>query len=105
MQSTQFQQIERVIVHSLVEEHHRLPNNPTVQNSISVPMFSMYQIVYKIMPFITTLDFNNVVQNMKKVGLIGTAKGGDLIYLKPEARALHVKFPAALDIEAIGGAS
>jgi hypothetical protein len=57
----------------------------------TIPMLEMYEIVALKMPNITTREFNGIVQSMKRAGVIGTAKGGDIIFLTRLAYDRYVR--------------
>jgi hypothetical protein len=74
--------IERFIRDTLIRMHQ--------QKVDSMPMLILYDAVSSNTQ-ITARDFNGIVQSMKRAGIVGTARGGDIIFLSPIAQAKYVQ--------------
>jgi hypothetical protein len=73
--------IEKAIYDYLVEFH--FSSSPNLENIATVLVYKHVDALSQLYPgvIVTTRFFNTVVSDMKRVGLIGTAKGGEVMFL------------------------
>src|SRR5271156_2819884 len=82
-------EVERIIKAILVRDSLKH------KQRVSIQVLSMYEAVMASYVnhtrVLSTRDFNGVVQSMKRAGIVGTAKGGEIIFLSPGAYARYVQ--------------
>jgi hypothetical protein len=59
--------------------------------SATIAMLEMYQAAVSNVSTVTAREFNGIVQSMKRAGIVGTAKGGDIIFLTRGAYTVYVQ--------------
>jgi hypothetical protein len=79
--------IENIILLHLMCSHADAEQTPEAQNHIRRSRLGLYNFINEQVDTISVGSFNKIVEDMKKIGLIGTThKGGLYLFLTDEAR-------------------
>ena len=80
--------LEGIIRDQLTKVREDRPDNYTVST------FSLFTFVTHANSGVTAAEFNKAVGDLKRAGVVGTAKGGELVYLSNAAWELRQQVKA-----------